>query len=156
MNKTDKTTEKRKHKRFQVKNRAYAVIGSDYNIMGEIKDISLAGMAFQYIANGSRLDGLLEMNIFVGGNGYHVKDIPFKAISDFKLDKKLPFSIVSLRRCSGKFGDLSRDQTSQLNYFLNNYTSLIQRSAKDRRQITGADYEGPERRSGTDRRLAKG
>jgi len=147
--------EKRNHKRFQVKNRAYAVIGSDYNIMGFIKDISKGGLAFQYIANGNELNGFIEMNIFVGSNGYHLKDVPFKAISDFKLDKKLPFSIITLRRCGGQFGNLTNDQTFQLNHFLQDYTSLIKRSDKDRRQFTDPNYRDPERRSGIDRRSEK-
>jgi hypothetical protein len=149
---TKKFVEKRKHKRFQVKSRAYAVIGADYNIMGLITDIGKGGLAFQYIANGNQLNGLLDMNIFVGGNGYHVNDLPFKAISDFTLEKKLPFSIISLRRCSGEFGNLTKNQTSQLNYFLKNYTSLDKRSDKNRRQFMDSDYDGPERRSGIDRR----
>ena len=152
MKNTKQFVERRKHKRFQVKNRAYAVIGADHNIMGLIKDIGKGGLAFQYIANGSQLRGLLDMNIFVGGNGYHVNDLPFKTISDFTLEKKLPFSIISLRRCGGQFGDLTKDQTSQLNYFLKNYTSLIRRSKKNRRQFMDSNYRGPERRSGIDRR----
>ncbi len=46
------SNERRKHKRFKVKQGAFAVASPDYNKLGQIKDISEGGLAFQFIEDG--------------------------------------------------------------------------------------------------------
>jgi hypothetical protein len=52
-----KVVEKRKHKRFRSKDLAYAAFGSKAMKIGQIIDISLGGLAFQYIADGDQITG---------------------------------------------------------------------------------------------------
>ena len=90
--------------------------------MGLIKDINKCGLAFQYVANGKKLAGGLTINIFRHSKEFYLKNLPFKTISDFYVDCKSPFSTIILRQCSGKFADLTDNQISQLDRFIQNYT----------------------------------
>jgi len=113
---------KRKSPRFRAKEGSYAAIDSNYSIMGRIKDINKCGLAFQYVANEKKLAGRLTMNIFRLSKEFYLKNLPFKTISDFYVDSKSPFSTIILRQCSGKFADLTDNQRSQLDRFIQNYT----------------------------------
>lgn len=115
-------TRKRKSPRFRAKEGSYVAIESNYIIIGHIKDINKCGLAFQYVANAKKLAGRLTINIFRHSKEFHLKNLPFKTISDFYIDSKSPFSTIILRQCSGKFAGLTDNQISQLDRFVQNYT----------------------------------
>ncbi len=115
-------TRKRKCPRFRAKEGSYAAIDSYYSIVGRIKDINKCGLAFQYVANGKTLTGQLTINIFRLSKEFRLKNLPFKTISDFYVDSQSPFSAIILRQCCGKFADLTDNQISQLDRFIQNYT----------------------------------
>ena len=117
-----KGTRKRKSPRLRAKEGSYAAIDSNYIIMGRIKDINKCGLAFQYVANGKKLTGQLTINIFRHSKEFYLKNLPFKTISDFYVDSRSPFSTIILRQCSGKFADLTDNQISQLDRFIQNHT----------------------------------
>jgi len=120
-----KGKDKRKHKRYRAKEGAYAAIRSGYDVIGMIKDISQSGLAFQYIANGKRINGVLTIDIFHNNRDFYLKDVPFKTTSDFNVDSKVPFSTIMLRQCGGQFNITTDNQRSQLDLFLLNHTSII-------------------------------
>ncbi len=117
-----KGTRKRKNPRFQIKEAAYALITNKHGIIGIINDVSIDGLAFQYVANGMELNGLLTMDIFRNSKDFSLKNASFKTASDFYIDSKLPFSTIIIRRCGGRFADLTDNQISQLDRFILNYT----------------------------------
>jgi hypothetical protein len=117
-----KGTRKRKSPRFRVKEGAYAAITNKHITIGIINNVSMDGLAFQYVANGKELNGLLTMDIFRNSKDLCLKNAPFKTTSDLYIDSEFPFSTIILRRCSGKFADLTDNQTSQLDRFIQNYT----------------------------------
>jgi hypothetical protein len=47
-------------------------------------------------------------------------EVPVKAVSDFEL-VRIPFGSTAQRRCSVAFGELTGDQKSQLEYFIQKY-----------------------------------
>jgi len=117
-----KGTRKRSHQRFKAKEGAYAALEADHNIIGMIMDISKGGLSFQYIFDGREVSGSVMVDILRKGKAFHLKNVPFKVTSDFPVDKKVPFSTITLRHCGGKFRVLTDEQTSQLDHFLNNHT----------------------------------
>ena len=117
-----KGTRKRKSPRFLVKEGSYAAIDAKYHIIGLVKDINKCGLAFQYVANEKKLTGMLTIDIFRHSKEFYLKNVPFKTTSDFYVDSKSPFSTIILRQCSGKFADLTDNQISQLDRFIQNYT----------------------------------
>lgn len=150
MKKDDKADEQRKHKRFDVKDGAYSVLGYKPTVMGQIINMSMDGLAVIY--KGKRLKESSEVDLFISDAGFYLDQIPVKTISDHKLSGKFPFSSKTIWQRSMQFGELTEEQKAQMEHFLQYYTSMIERSDKDRRQIKDNQYAGPERRAGSDRR----
>ena len=119
---TEKVIERREHKRFRVKEGAYALIGNKPSRLGQIKNISRGGLAFSYIVNGEEINGSFKVDIFISGQGFSLKDVPSKKISDFHIDNKLPFSTFAIRQSGIQFDEMNHSQLSQLDHFIQNHT----------------------------------
>ena len=79
-----------------------------------------------------------------------IDNVPYVVISDFKapnFTKSKP-----IRKCGVKFGKLTINQTMLLNNLLLNYTSKAKRPGNGRRIFNNSQYDGFERRTGSDRR----
>jgi len=153
-------TEKRKHKRFKVKEGAFAEFHKPHRFkLGKpriiesapIINVSLKGLAFQYIARDMWSSNFNELVISSSETADEIKidKVPFKAVSDFAITR-LPNSMFS-RRCSIKFRELTPAQKSQLDHFIQNHTIGNRRSGSERRQFSHTDHS-PEQRSDEDRR----
>lgn len=118
--------ERRKHKRFKATQGAYAVLGPEISKLGQIKDISMGGLAFKYLADEARPNGAGELDIIIRQNSFYVKEIPIQTVSDFELARENAFSTVRLRQQGVQFSKLTSDQTSQLELFLKHHTSWIE------------------------------
>jgi hypothetical protein len=97
--------DRRKQKRFSIKNRLSCVLVSPIIILSYgILDISDSGLSFSYAgwekwpSKGIKLD-IIDDNFFL-------KEIPFEVVSDIPLDG----GATNLRRCGVKFLNLSDDQ----------------------------------------------
>ena len=115
--------ERRKNKRLKAAYGAYAVLGPENSKIGQIKDISIDGLAFKYLADEARPNGAGELNIIIRQNNLHIQNIPIQTVSDLELAKENAFSTVRLRQQGVQFGELTPDQTSQLEFILKHYTS---------------------------------
>ena len=114
--------ERRKHKRFQVQDIAFAVLRGQADQLGQIIDISRGGLAFHYIVSGKNVKRSFELDILLAYYGLYMEKIKFKTISDFQIPNKSPFSPIIMRRHSVKFGELAPNQVSMLEEFIREYT----------------------------------
>jgi hypothetical protein len=117
--------ERRKHKRFQVQDGAFAVAMPPQprsTPPGQIIDVSRGGLAFRYIAGEEGSNGSFELIILLANNNFHLDKVPFETISDFEIANEVPFSSITMRRRGVQFGKLTDKQISQLDYFIRNYT----------------------------------
>jgi hypothetical protein len=114
-------SERRKHKRYPVKNGAFAVLGPPSTKIGQIINISMGGLAFGYIAGKEPSDTSFELGILLAEDSFHLTKVPFKTVSDQEA-KEVPFSSLTMRRCGVQFGELRPNQMSQLEYFMQNHT----------------------------------
>ena len=153
MEKKGKTNDKRKHKRFEVKDGAYTVLSYKPTVMGQIINVSSEGVAATY--KGKRLKESFEIDLFISDAGFYLEQIPVKTVSDHKIAGKFLFGPEKIWQRSMHFGELTDDQQSQLDEFLKLHTSMMQRSEEDRRQSHDPEYTGPDRRNGIDRRDEK-
>lgn len=151
---TEKMKDKRRRPRFQVQDGAYTVLGYQPTIMGQIINISTDGLAVIY--EGKRLEASAEIDLFISDAGFYLEQIPVKIISDYKVAGGFPFVSKTKWQRSMQFAKLNDDQKSQLEHFIQCYTSMIKRSGKDRRQFDDPQYDGPERRCCVDRRSVTG
>ena len=113
--------ERRKHKRFKVEKGFLAVSSPDHSRMGQIKDISKGGLAFEYLANISSNEEPLEVEIFSRDDVFSLR-LPVKKIVDFKLNTKELYTSLLIRQLSFQFGKLNHSQEAQLDHFIQRYT----------------------------------
>lgn len=117
------STEKRKHKRLKAKEGAFAVVTSDYNKIGQIRNISKGGLAFQYIDNGEPLRGSIEIEIFSAAKNFYLRKLAAKVIMDSEVDSPVPFSSLPLKELVVQFEKMKPNQMLMLDYFLQKYTT---------------------------------
>ena len=111
--------ERRKHKRFQVPSGALVGLGPYFEKVGPIVDISMGGLGFRYVgtkeSNGTYLD------IFLTNSDFFLRNVPFETVRHLKIVGAASPGSETMREKAVKFGKLTRDQKSQLKYFIENF-----------------------------------
>ncbi len=109
-------SERRRHKRFMIKDKAFA---ADSTRMGQIVDLSMGGLSFNYPELHKKPKKASAIDIFVRDNGFFLSDLPVTMVSDNKMaDGDLDPPIPALRRRRVRFEELNQEQKFQLEYFL--------------------------------------
>ena len=115
-------TDRRRKKRYKVREGAYAALINGSNRLGQIKDISLVGLSFRYIDSNERIQQKSELKIILTGSGLFMAGLPYEPVSDFEVDDDYTFNSLKMRQMHLAFGDLTPKQLSRLDYFILNYT----------------------------------
>ena len=121
--------ERRKHKRFQASDDAFAVLrphfnilGQNIDILGQIIDIGWGGLALRYIASERRSYESFKLDVVLAADGFRLTKVPFQSISDFEIANKTSLDSAAMRRRGVRFGRVSHDQEAQLGYLIRNHT----------------------------------
>ncbi len=101
---------------------ALAVLKAKPLKMGQIENISKGGLAFRYIDSEIEAGKSSELDILFAQNGFHLQKVSFKTVADYKAASEFPFSSIVMRQRSVQFREIKPYQTSQLDYFIKNYT----------------------------------
>ena len=115
-------SEQRKHDRLTPKENAFAALGHKYTIVGKIKNISMGGLAFEYIAGEEINKDASELDIFLVGTEFHLYRAPCKII--YNIDAHVPqinnhlVKMYTTKRCGVQFGRLTKESKELLNLFL--------------------------------------
>ena len=117
-----KLAERRKRKRFQVQNGAFAVVRPEFTRLGQIVNISHEGLAFQYAVTSTQENRASELDIFLAGDGFYLEKMSFETVSDRRATRKSSKGFLPLRRCSVRFKDITGTQIARLEYFIQNHT----------------------------------
>ena len=116
----------RNNDRFVINARAFAALGRKIKKIGNIKDIGLGGLAFEYIGGESEQTDISEVDIFLAGNVFQLYNIPCEIIYEIEVHSPHvdnPYSqTLKTKRCGLAFRNLSPDQTSKLKFFLQAYS----------------------------------
>ena len=115
--------ERRKHKRLKAKEGAFAAVTSGDCKIGQIKNISKGGLAFQYIDNGEPSSGSVEIEIFSVTEDFYLKKSSAKVVRDSEVDSTVPLSSLPVREVVVQFGKMESNQMYILNCFLHKYTA---------------------------------
>jgi hypothetical protein len=116
----------RKHDRFLTDESAFAALGCNYTKVGKIKDISLGGLAFEYITGEHTDQNSSKVDIFLVGNAFNLYNVPCKMVYDIQIH--VPHTnnnfvkILTTKRCGIQFGMLTEDDIFHLKLFLEAYT----------------------------------
>ncbi len=111
--------ERRKHKRFRVHEDAYVIL-KPYTV-GPLIDISMDGLTFEYVSIKEQSKMESELDIAKTNSAFSLRNVPCKTLSDFEV-LDIPSNLLSIRRCSVQFRDLTQHQISKLEYFIHNHT----------------------------------
>jgi hypothetical protein len=117
--------ERRRLRRCFPRNTAFAVLRPHFTKLGKIKDINRDGLAFHYIAHQEQKRDSSDIDIFLSGDRFYLSKIPSEIIYDIKIveENNVFLDAFETRRCGLKFGELTRDQALQLEFFLKNHTN---------------------------------
>jgi hypothetical protein len=115
-------SENRKHKRFRAKEGVFVVLKPSHSHVGRLIDISMGGLAFDYVVEGVLPKPPAELEIFVKGGAFRMNGIPCQAIWAKTTEDGRATSIRK-RQCGVRFGRLTDRQTAKLIEFIAKYTA---------------------------------
>jgi hypothetical protein len=114
--------DRRRKKRYRVKEGAFAALINHDNRLGQIRDISLVGLSFRYIDGNGKLVPAGDLKIILAGGGLFLENLPYHPVNDYEVRSGFTFSPLRMRQMHLAFGDLTSDQLSKLDYFILNHT----------------------------------
>ena len=118
--------ERRRRRRFSVRENAIAVIQSTPTIiLGQIKDISPNGLSFNYMYSSEQPDESTTLDIFLPDDKLHIKGLTFRTVSDSIVLNDNPFSTVIMNRRSIQFENLTDQLKSELEHIIQILASKI-------------------------------
>ncbi len=113
--------ERRASQRFYVKDGAYVYLGSQSETLGQIIEISARGLSFLHLSGKEPLEGPSELVIILADHSFYFEKMPCSIVSDMDVATELSLGSKTVRRGSVQFGELTNEQTSQLEHFIQNY-----------------------------------
>ena len=116
--------ERRRFTRFKVKDDAYAALRGNYTKVGKICDISLNGLAFNYLAEKIYDETLNLVDIFLSKNEFHLSGVPCTVVCD-KEECAYSSPVITQYRCCLKFERLNEEHSDKLEFFINNHTTGV-------------------------------
>jgi len=115
-------TERRQNERYRVPNLVVALPKRSSAQIAKIINISKGGMAVRYLDQSDWLGSASKIDVVANSN-FFMSNIPIRAVSDFKIDNDISFSIIRERQCCLQFGELSPEQRDKLDEFIVQYTA---------------------------------
>ena len=113
--------ERRRDGRFQVPKGVFVEVRRPHHSkLGEIIDISMGGLAFHYVGSQEANESYLA--IFLTETNFHLDEVPIRTVLDLETADRLPSTSITVRRCGVQFVNLTDEQRSQIQFFINNYT----------------------------------
>jgi hypothetical protein len=138
-------SEMRKYRRHRTNGSALVAFFTpthEFLSLGQVLDISLGGLAVQYIALDEQTKGSTHLEIF--GTVYsniHIRKLRCKVIYDIELTSESS-GMLKMRRCGLKFGDLDKSQVAEIKSFIEIFglseNKLVPTNSNLGRQITSA------------------
>jgi len=121
VNTAEQPIKQRENERFQVQTGVLAEPETCITRVSHVIDISMSGLAFTYVDEKAWSEASDTLNLSFPLKGFFLRHLPFEALYDFLTVNK--YSKLPIRRRGGKFGRLTRPQSSLLKYFIDNYTT---------------------------------
>ncbi len=113
--------ERRKYKRFRVQHGAFVVLKMSDTGAGRLLEISMNGLRFEYAVSKAPSIQATEVEIYVSYGGFRLYGIPCRPIWDL-VTYEIPTTSLHIRQCGMEFGELTPQQVSQIEYFIQNHT----------------------------------
>lgn len=123
MTSKDKSIERREHRRFYAQDGAFAVLGPS-TVLGAIVDISRGGLGIHYESREDSPHGsfLLDILFTYHVPSFYVEGVPVRTVWEENKGDEFSGNSVPIGSGGVKFGDLTSNQASQLEFFMRHYT----------------------------------
>jgi hypothetical protein len=118
--------EQRESPRFSVQDRTFAALGSEFETVGKVNDISIKGLFLSYLSESIKTSSdrnFSQVYIFLSRNSFHLPKVPCKIVYDIQDPKSIKNNSIMMCRCGLHFDKLSKNQSELLELFLENYTT---------------------------------
>ena len=102
--------EERTHRRYPGAEGAIVAVRPRAEILGQMIDIGLGGLSFQYIDSAIDESPSEELTILMSAPRFYLDRIPYRTVADFALPQEFSFSSIPVRRRCVAFGDLSAEK----------------------------------------------
>ena len=114
---------RRREERVSVIDSVYVVVNTKPETMGQMVEVSSSGLAFTFVdldAASKRLTEqvTLRVDLFAGGQGHFIKDLPCRIISKIENVSSHPLSALSIKRVGVAFEALTLPQQVQVNHLV--------------------------------------
>jgi len=118
--------EQRKYTRYAAADNAFAALEPGFNKVGRIQDISIMGLAFEYITDEVADFEVSKVDIFVLGEDFFISKIPCKVVYDISLETSganhPPHGLMH-KRCGLQFERLSNTRRFMIEQFIEAHTT---------------------------------
>ena len=118
--------EQRKYIRFSVHDNTFAALGSEFETVGKVNDISIKGLTLSYLSESIKTSSerdFSQVYIFLSRGSFHLPKVPCKIVYDIQDPKSIKNNSIMRCRCGLHFDKLSKSQSELLELFLENYTT---------------------------------
>ncbi len=120
-------SERRKYTRFLSEEDVYAALGINFAKVGKLKDISIGGLAFEYITcSENSVQDSSSVTIFHSKKDFHLPNLACRLIYNLATSAENDDSQFNRQYaiywCAIQFEDLTAKQREQLEFFINHYT----------------------------------
>ncbi|HHP7233223.1 MAG TPA: PilZ domain-containing protein [Desulfobacterales bacterium] len=112
--------ERREHRRYQVKEGAFAIFRPEPVKILPIVDISLHGLSVLTETGLDWFEGTETLEILVSDCSFYLDKIPYRLVAES--DRRRPDTDTGSRRLGLEFGRLSNNQLIQLKHFIRRHT----------------------------------
>jgi hypothetical protein len=114
--------ERRNHRRFKIKDNAFAVINPEPVKLVPVLDIAMGGLGI-YVDEGVRwMHDSQKLELMLADCSFYLDNLPFEIIANIRAFSGDTSNIMDGRRYSLKFGNLRPTQKARLKYFIRTYT----------------------------------
>jgi len=114
-------SERRKYRRFQSRNGALVILKPSDIGAGRLIDIGMGGLTFECVTTQVPSTESTTVDIIASDIGFRLYELPCQCIWSLMIHS-IPTSPLHKRRCGVQFGELTENQSSRLEYFIEKYT----------------------------------
>ncbi len=113
-------TERRKFTRFLVPENVYAALGPSFSKVGRIKDVSIGGLALEYLTDEDSVLENSHVDIFIREEEFYLSKLPCKIVYDVPIEPSADPQVSGLtqKRCGVQFYRFTSGLTKRLEGFL--------------------------------------
>ena len=133
--------EQRKYTRYAAADNAFAALEPGFNRVGRIQDISIMGLAFEYLTDEVADFKVSKVDIFVSGEDFFISKIPCKVVYDISLEtsgaNQSPTGLMH-KRCGLAFESLPNTEKSMIEQFIEAHTTGL---APRRKKVNGSGHK---------------